>query len=94
MCLIVAVEIYGNLTNSGAGFIAFFLGLFLCLPCLVLAACSLYAGFRMVRRRPRAHASIKKSIVPIALGFVTIGAIIGMFVAGFLGPSIGAGPNG
>ena len=94
MCLIVGVEIYGDLTNSGAGFIAFILGLFLCIPCLALAACSLYAGLRMVRRNSRAHAPIKKSVVPVVLGVVIVGAVIGMFVTGFLGPSIGIGPGG
>jgi hypothetical protein len=65
-----------------------------CIPCLGLAACSLYDGLRMVRRNSRAHAPIKKSVVPVVLGVVIIGAVIGMFVTGFLGPTIGVGPGG
>jgi hypothetical protein len=94
MFLIVGVEIYGDLTNSGVGFIVFFIGLFVCIPCLVLAGCSLQAGLKTAWRNSRAHTYIKKSIAPIVLGFVIIGAVIGMFVTGFLGPTIGFGPNG
>jgi hypothetical protein len=92
--LIVGVEAYGDVTNSGAGFVAFALGLYLCLPCLGLAACSLFAGFRIARRNSRAHGSLMDSITPIILGFVIIAGVIGIFVAEFFAPTIGVGPNG
>jgi hypothetical protein len=92
--LIVGVEVYGNLTNPTASVIAFALGLYICVPCLALAACSLFAGFRIAWRNSRAQTSLKDSLAPIMLGFMIIGGVIGMFVAGSFGPTIGVGPGG